>query len=150
MANIVLNKRTSRKAAKTSKRPPVTHTITIIYVAAATPQWSYTIKPPQSKPNKAKLKRGDTLQWKSKSGDWMVFFKGSTPLEDGSGLGLASVSGASGGPPAGGIISQNAKPGDVFDYGVQLVLNNNGGTVIDDPQIIIESDGVNPRKKRQE
>ena len=138
MAKIIRKNRIARKPAKTAQKQPRTHTITITYGAAAILPWSYIIEPLQPEPQKAKLKRGDTLQWKSKSGDWMVFFKGSTPLEDGNGLGLASVSGASSGRPVGGIISQKTKLKDVFNYGVRLALNNNGGTVTDDPQIIIE------------
>jgi len=113
-----------------------THTITIIYNAAANPQWSYTISPENDAKN-ARVKRHDTIVWKCDGGNWTVFFKGATPLADSSGAELARVSGAAG-DSAGGQVDGKVKKGDVFTYGVSLLLPGASEPVIDDPRIVIE------------
>jgi hypothetical protein len=112
------------------------HTITIRFTGPET--WSYDIMPRQANPKKARIKRKDVLQWVSPDGTWTVFFKGLTPLEDGNGIGIASVTAPSG-ASAGGIMAVKPKTGDVFTYGVKLVLNGSGQTVEDDPEIVIEA-----------
>jgi plastocyanin len=113
-----------------------THTISITY---ANGTWSYAILPAQANPKKAKVKRGDTLLWVSKDGQWTVFFKdGTTPLVDGNGSPVFNVSGQSG-AAAGGKVGVKAKDQESFTYGVKLLPNDGGPEVIDDPEIIIES-----------
>jgi plastocyanin len=113
-----------------------THTITITYANGA---WSYAIQPAQANPKKAKVKRGDTLLWVSADGNWTVFFKdGATPLVNGNGDPVSTVSGASG-AAAGDKVGAKAKDNDTFTYGVKLLPNNGGPEVVDDPEIIIES-----------
>ena len=56
-----------------------THTITIHY-DTTTKQWSYTIVPAGNDAKNARVKRHDTVQWKSDDGTWTVYFKGPTPL----------------------------------------------------------------------
>jgi hypothetical protein len=113
-----------------------THTIAISYNNGV---WSYTIQPAQGNPKRAKVKRGDTLLWVSTEGSWTVFFKnGTTPLVNGSGNPVTTVSGPSGNA-AGGKVDTKLKPNDSFTYGVKLVPNGGGPEVTDDPEIIIES-----------
>ena len=123
------------------------HTITISYAAGTIPPWSYTIVPNQADPKKAKIKRGDDLNWVSQQGAWTVFFKGTTPLVDSAGIGIASL-GAAGGVSAGGTVSKKPKVGATFTYGVSLLLPGTTGPVTDDPEIIIESDGAVKKKKK--
>lgn len=126
-------------------KPEVTHTIAFAFADGA---WNYTIDPPQRPPysaRKARIKRRDRLQWKCSDGRWTVYFKGRTPLVDGKqGTGdcLASVSGPRGKNPVGGTISREARVGDRFKFGVILVLDRNGKTVTNDPEIIIESEYI--------
>jgi plastocyanin len=113
-----------------------THTITISYSNGA---WNYSIQPAQANPKKAKVKRGDTLLWVCADGNWTVFFKdGTTPLVDGNGNPVSTVSAPSG-SAAGDRIGVKAKDNDTFTYGVKLLPNNGGPEVVDDPEIIIES-----------
>lgn len=114
-----------------------THTITINYDAAATPQWSYTISPANDA-KKARVKKHDTILWQSNSGDWTVFFKGPTPLEDAAGGPLTQFGSTNGGAAAGGVVAQKVKKGDVFTYGVSLTPPGASSPVVDDPEIIIE------------
>jgi len=126
----------SPSPAVTNSQGHTTHTITINYNADANPQWSYTISPANDA-KKARVKRNDTILWQCGSGDWKVFFKGPTPLEDASGGALAQV-GAGAGVSAGGAVAPKVKKGDVFTYGVSLLLPGASAPVVDDPQIIIE------------
>lgn len=114
-----------------------THTITIRYSAAASPQWSYTISPENDAKN-ARVKRHDTILWKCDGGNWTVFFKGATPLASASGEDLPRVSGAAG-ASAGGKVDGKVKKGDVFTYGVSLLLPGASEPVVDDPRIFIEN-----------
>lgn len=120
----------------TSAQGHTTHTITINYDANANPQWSYTISPANDA-KKARVKHNDTIVWVCGSGDWTVFFKGATPLEDTAGGDLAKLGSGAGGR-AGGAVSASVKKGDVFTYGVSLLLPGASAPVVDDPQIIIE------------
>lgn len=113
-----------------------THTITIAYSNGT---WNYSIQPAQANPKKAKVKRGDTLLWTCADGNWTVFFKdGTTPLVDGNGDPVSTVSAPSG-SAAGNKVGAKAKDNDTFTYGVKLLPNNGGPEVVDDPEIIIES-----------
>jgi len=113
-----------------------THTITIAYSNGV---WNYSIHPAQANPKRAKVKRGDTLLWVSGDGNWTVFFKdGTTPLVDGNGNPVSTVSAPSG-SAAGDRVGAKPKDNDTFTYGVKLLPNNGGPEVIDDPEIIIES-----------
>lgn len=113
-----------------------THTITITYADGA---WHYSIYPAQADPKKAKVKRGDTLNWICSDGSWQVFFKnGVTPIVDGNGYPVTAVNGGSG-ESAGATIGVKAKDGDTFTYGVKVEPNGGGAPVVDDPEIIIES-----------
>lgn len=128
-------------SAQTSPAPVSTnakkhHTITITYASGT---WSYTIHPAQPDPKKAKVKRGDTVSWVCADGSWEVFFKdGVTPLVDAQGNPVSTVDGGSG-ATNGYPIGAKAKDGDSYTYGVRVNLNG-GGTVVDDPEIIIDSD----------
>lgn len=123
-------------ASPVSNSPKKTHTITITLADGA---WSYSIYPAQANPKKAKVKRGDTVNWVCADGSWVVFFKhGVTPLVDGNGDPVSTVEGASG-ATNGDTIGVKAKDGDTFTYGVKVYPNGGGAPVIDDPEIIIES-----------
>jgi hypothetical protein len=115
---------------------PRNHMI-IVGFNKTTDEWNYVISPPQSNAKKARVRRKDRLQWISADGDLTVFFKGLTPLEDPDGVGIASVSAASG-KAAGGIVATKPKTAQEFSYGVKLVQNGSGETVVDDPDIVIE------------
>lgn len=88
---------------------------------------------------KANVKRGDSLHFRCSVPDcaWTVYFKDVTPLQDGRGLPVASLSGTNV-TPQGSFISPNAIIGESYDYGVILKLGGSS-IVIDDPQVIIES-----------
>ena len=123
-------------ASPVSDNPKKTHTITITYADAG---WHYSIYPAQADPKKAKVKRGDTLNWICSDGGWQVFFKnGATPLVDGNGYPVTAVNGGSG-ETAGATVGAKAKDGDTFTYGVKVHPNGGGAPVVDDPEIIIES-----------
>jgi len=123
-------------ASPVANNPKKTHTITVTYADGA---WHYSIYPAQANPKKAKVKRGDTLNWVCADGSWEVFFKnGTTPLVDGNGDPVSTVEGASG-ATNGDAIGAKAKDGDTFTYGVKVHPNGGGAPVIDDPEIIIES-----------
>jgi plastocyanin len=129
------SKMTASPVANDSKSRK-THTITIVYSNGT---WNYSIQPAQANPKKAKVKRGDTLLWTCADGNWTVFFKdGTTPLVDGNGDPVSTVSGPSG-TAAGDRVGVKAKDNDTFTYGVKLLPNNGGPEVVDDPEIIIES-----------
>ena len=113
-----------------------THTITISYANGA---WNYSVYPAQANPLKAKVKRGDTLNWVCADGSWEVFFKnGTTPLVDNDGNPIFTRDGASG-TTSGATIGVKAKDGASFNYGVKVEPNGGGAPVVDDPEIIIES-----------
>jgi hypothetical protein len=114
-----------------------THTITISYDAAATPQWSYAISPANDA-KKARVKRHDTIVWRCDNGGWKIYFKGPTPLVDSTGQELAEVSGALG-ATAGGEVDEKVKKGDEYVYGVSVLLPGTTTPVIDDPRIYIEN-----------
>lgn len=123
-------------ASPVSNNPKKTHTITITYADGA---WHYSIYPAQANPNKAKVKRGDTLNWICSDGNWQVFFKnGATPLVDENGYPVTAVNGGSG-EAAGANVDAKPKDGDTFSYGVKVQPNGGGAPVVDDPEIIIES-----------
>jgi hypothetical protein len=109
-----------------------THKIMIHYDANATPQWSYTFADGKDAKN-ARVKRKDTILWQCDDGAWTVYFKGPSPFGD-----LGYVSGAAG-ASAGGEVTEKVKPGDVFPYGVSVLLPGTQNPVIDDPRIIIEN-----------
>jgi hypothetical protein len=124
------------EASPVASNPKKTHTITITHADGA---WHYSIYPAQADPKKAKVKRGDTLNWICSDGSWQVFFKnGVTPLVDGNGYPVSAVNGGSG-EAAGATIGVKPKDGDTFTYGVQVHPNGGGSPVVDDPEIIIES-----------
>ncbi len=124
------------QSAKPLANDKKTHTITISYANGA---WSYSIYPAQPNPKKAKVKRGDTLNWVCADGSWTVFFKnGITPLVDENGNPVATVDGASGAAD-GASVGAKPKDNDSYLYGVRVNLNGGGGPVVDDPEIIIES-----------
>jgi hypothetical protein len=114
-----------------------THTITISYDAAATPQWSYAISP-AGDAKKARVKRHDTIVWRCDNGSWKIFFKGPTPLVDAAGQALTEVSGDLG-ATAGGEVSEKVKKGDEYVYGVSVLLPGASAPVVDDPRIYIEN-----------
>ena len=138
----------ARKQSAPGKKARTAHLITVTYTAGNPQPWDYQVKPPQTNPRKAKFKRGDTVKWTSPSGDWKVTFYISTPIVDGNGLGLASISGKSG-KRAGGFISQYTQPDDAFAYGVSLLLPGASQPVTDDPEIIIDSDMQKPKAKKK-
>jgi len=112
-----------------------THTITVTFANGV---WGYSVNPTQPNGKQVKVKRGDTLNWVSSNGNWTVFFKnGITPLEDGGGNPVSTVSAATGNPNGGSIAAKHPS-GASFTYGVRLQLNGSGATVEDDPEIIIE------------
>jgi hypothetical protein len=114
-----------------------THTITISYDAAATPQWSYSITPANDA-KKARVKRHDTIVWRCDNGSWKIFFKGPTPLENAGGQALTEVSGAVG-ATAGGEVDEKVKKGEEYVYGVSVLLPGTSTPVVDDPRIYIEN-----------
>ena len=123
-------------ASTVSSNSKKTHTITIHYADGG---WHYSIYPAQADAKKAKVKRGDTLNWVCADGGWEVFFKnGVTPLVNGNGDPEFTVNGGSG-AANGASIGVKHKDGDTFTYGVRVHPNGGGGPVVDDPEIIIES-----------
>lgn len=119
---------------------PDTHTITIKYDANADPHWSYSIDPYQPDAKKAKVKRGDVINWVCKEGAWTVYFKGASPLfnpKDPCQGEQGYVSGAQG-ATVGAEVTAKVKKGDEFVYGVSVMLPGATDPVVDDPRVIIE------------
>jgi hypothetical protein len=145
-----------RPAPRRSKkrRPPIVHTITITDTGGG---FSYSIHPPQALPGhgakKSSVKRKDTINWVFIGlGDWCVYFKGATPLEDKNNQPIWSVTAAGLDPsnlpspplPAvGGKVAVKLSVGDAYYYGVFL-RRRNGTVIVEDPEIIIESDQYTP------
>lgn len=143
------SKKAAAKKAAAEKTPvtiaafaaPKTHVIMINYDRATT-KWTFPIssQPGVPNPKHPKIKRGDTLVWASADGDWTISFKTFTPIVNGNGVGIVSISGSSGGAPAGGVVTRAVSQGDQYAYNVSLNLNDSSETVATDPDIIIDSD----------